>query len=309
MNFKSFILFLFICLGISLQINAITVDSLGLKKENNKTYIVFKVGPKQSLFSILRRYNLSLTEFKQVNPEIAIPVKTGELVFLPLHYLEESPSILKTIDKPNETSVTPAANEKTVDDGNKSDKGIHIVARRQGLLTIANMHQVTMAQIRKWNNLTSDRLQEGQRLIIVEPSAATSIDKSSLLPNKTEKAPASTEAKIDMALPAAKENASTSTSPESTSQEGIRKTIETGIAELIDVPDNSGKYLALHKSAPIGTLVLVKNLANNQSIWVKVIGRLPNTDNKVIIKLSPKAFERLNAVDKRIRAEISYLVQ
>ncbi|MHA8063362.1 septal ring lytic transglycosylase RlpA family protein [Aquirufa aurantiipilula] len=312
MNFKSSILYLFICLVISTQIKAITVDSLGLKKENNKTYIVFKVGPKQSLFSILRRYNLSLTEFKQVNPEISIPVKTGELVFLPLHYLEESPSILKTIDKPNETSVAPVANEKTVvEDGNKSDKGIHIVARRQGLLTIANMHQVTMAQIRKWNNLTSDRLQEGQRLIIAEPSAATSIDKSSLLPNKTEKIPA-TEAKIDMTLPAAKENPATAASanPEgATTQEGIRKTIETGIAELIDVPDNSGKYLALHKSAPIGTLVLVKNLANNQSIWVKVIGRLPNTDNKVIIKLSPKAFERLNAVDKRIRAEISYLVQ
>ncbi|MCZ2474498.1 LysM peptidoglycan-binding domain-containing protein [Aquirufa ecclesiirivi] len=311
MNFKSIILFLFICVGISLQINAITVDSLGLKKENNKTYIVFKVGAKQSLFSILRRYNLSLTEFKQVNPEIAIPVKTGELVFIPLHYLEESPSILKTIDKPNEVSVAPAANEKTVEDGNKSDKGIHIVARRQGLLTIANMHQVTMAQIRKWNNLTSDRLQEGQRLIIAEPSAATSIDKTGLLPSKTEKSPTSTEAKIDMTLPAAKENpAAASTIPEgSTSQEGIRKTIETGIAELIDVPDNSGKYLALHKSAPIGTLVLVKNLANNQSIWVKVIGRLPNTDNKVVIKLSPKAFERLNAIDKRIRAEISYLVQ
>ncbi|MFL0162672.1 septal ring lytic transglycosylase RlpA family protein [Aquirufa salirivi] len=311
MNFKSFILFLFICVGISLQINAITVDSLGLKKENNKTYIVFKVGAKQSLFSILRRYNLSLTEFKQVNPEIAIPVKTGELVFIPLHYLEESPSILKTIDKPNEASVAPVANEKMVEDGNKSDKGIHIVARRQGLLTIANMHQVTMAQIRKWNNLTSDRLQEGQRLIIAEPSAATSIDKTGLLPSKMEKTTTSTEAKIDMTLPVAKENpAAASTTPEgSTSQEGIRKTIETGIAELIDVPDNSGKYLALHKSAPIGTLVLVKNLANNQSIWVKVIGRLPNTDNKVIIKLSPKAFERLNAIDKRIRAEISYLVQ
>ncbi len=311
MNFKSLILFLFICLGFSAQIKAMTVDSLGLKKENNKTYVVFKVGPKQSLFSILRRYNLSLSEFKQVNPEIGIPVKTGELVFIPLHYLEESPSILKTIDKPNEVSVAPTSPEKTVEDGNKSDKGIHIVARRQGLLTIANMHQVTMAQIRKWNNLTSDRLQEGQRLIIAEPSAS-SIDKTSLLPNKTEKVAETKEAKIDMTLPAAKENstAAASGTPEgSTTQEGIRKTIETGIAELIDVPDNSGKYLALHKSAPIGTLVLVKNLANNQSIWVKVIGRLPNTDNKVIIKLSPKAFERLNAVDKRIRAEISYLVQ
>ncbi|MFM6915145.1 MAG: hypothetical protein ACKOUQ_09700, partial [Aquirufa sp.] len=69
------------------------------------------------------------------------------------------------------------------------------------------------------------------------------------------------------------------------------------------------KFLALHRTAPIGTLVLVKNLTYNQSIWVKVIGRLPNGDSKVIIKLSPKAFEKLNAVDKRVRAEISYLLQ
>ncbi|RXK52521.1 septal ring lytic transglycosylase RlpA family protein [Aquirufa rosea] len=314
MNFKSTILCLFLGLFIVFQANSIAVDSLGLKKENNKTYVVFKVGPKQSLFSILRRYNLSLTEFKQVNPEIAIPVKTGELVFIPLHYLEESPSILKTIDKPNETAMAPSPNEKLVEEGNKSDKGIHIVARRQGLLTIANMHQVTMAQIRKWNNLTSDRLQEGQRLIVAEPSGSTSIDKTSLLPSKNEKASAAVESKIDMTLPPTKESTAntapnTADATATTSSEGIRKTIETGIAELIDVPDNSGKYLALHKSAPIGTLVLVKNLANNQSIWVKVIGRLPNTDNKVVIKLSPKAFERLNAVDKRIRAEISYLVQ
>ncbi|MEY4955354.1 MAG: hypothetical protein RI981_1439, partial [Bacteroidota bacterium] len=120
----------------------------------------------------------------------------------------------------------------------------------------------------------------------------TPIDKSALLPAK-----GNVEAKTP------------TVAAEQTDTNGMRKTIETGMAELIDVPDNSGKYLALHKSAPIGTLVLVKNLANGQSIWVKVIGRLPNTDSKLIIKLSPKAFERLNAVDKRIRAEISYLVQ
>jgi len=148
------------------------------------------------------------------------------------------------------------------------------------------MYKVTMAELRKWNNLTTDVLKEGQRLQI---SAAASIDKSTLMPSKS-----ADPVKVD-------ENIA--------NNEGLRKTIETGIAELIDVPDNSGKYLALHKSAPIGTLVLVKNLANSQSIWVKVIGRLPNTDGKLIIKLSPKAFERLNAVDKRIRAEISYLIQ
>jgi LysM repeat protein len=151
-----------------------------------------------------------------------------------------------------------------------------------------------MAEIRKWNNLTSDILKEGQRLWVSTPKT-TVIDKATLLPSKN---PTEETKSTEIVAP-----------KEGTNPEGLKKTIETGIAELIDVPDNSGKYLALHKSAPIGTLVLVKNLANNQSIWVKVIGRLPNADSKLIIKLSPKAFERLNAVDKRIRAEISYLVQ
>ena len=281
-------------------IASVSVDSLGLKKENNKTYIVYKVGNKQTLFSILKRYNLSLTEFKQVNTETDIPVKPGELVYIPLHYLEESPSILKNIDKPvaAETETKPTKEEPAP--VASVNNNIHIVLPKQGLLTIANQYKVTMADLRKWNNLKSDKLQEGQRLIVKEPSIEpipASIQKP------LDKKP---EGKIDMGTAA-----ETASKPAETSNssEGIKKTIETGIAELIDVPDNSGKYLALHKSAPIGTLVLVKNLANNQSIWVKVVGRLPNTDPKVVIKISPKAFEKLNAVDKRIRAEISYLIQ
>jgi LysM repeat protein len=285
----------FISLGSAL-------DSLGLKKENNKTYILYKLGPKQSLFSLLKKYNLSLTEFKQVNPETDIPVKTGEIVYIPLHYLEESPSILKNIDKtvaadPNTNQ--PSLEKNNINSSEKKEETFHIVKAKQGLLTVANLYKVSMADLRKWNNLNSDRLQVGQRLLVQEPS----IEKENLLPNKSEKNV--TEGKIDMTPPAPTETKTA----ETTSSEGLKKTIENGIAELIDVPDNSGKYLALHKTAPIGTLVLVKNLANNQSIWVKVIGRLPNADTKLIIKLSPKAFEKLNAVDKRIRAEISYLVQ
>ena len=272
-------------LMISLTSMSNSLDSLGLKKENNKTYLVYKIGTKQSLFSVLKRFNLSLSEFKQVNPEIEIPVNSGELVFIPLHYLDESTNTLGNVVKANEKPIAaPAETPK--------NNGIHIVSAKQSLLTVANLYKVTMAEIRKWNNLSSDVLKEGQRLIVSAPSATTPIDKSALLPVKT-----SDETKQ---IPAA---------PEQADANGMRKTIETGMAELIDVPDNSGKYLALHKTAPIGTLVLVKNLANSQSIWVKVIGRLPNTDSKLIIKLSPKAFERLNAVDKRIRAEISYLVQ
>lgn len=267
----------------NVQASTLSVDSLGLKKENNKTFLVYKIGAKQSLYHVLKRFNLSLTEFKEVNPEITIPVNTGELVFIPLHYLDESTNTLGNVNKPAEKPAEPVETQK--------NSGIHIVSAKQSLLTVANLYKVTMAEIRKWNNLTSDVLKEGQRLIVSAPTA-NNIDKSTLLPQK-----GSEEAK------------NPSQTPEQAETNGMRKTIETGMAELIDVPDNSGKYLALHKTAPIGTLVLVKNLANGQSIWVKVIGRLPNADNKLIIKLSPKAFERLNAVDKRIRAEISYLVK
>lgn len=285
-NFKLTLLIAFL-FGLNLAIKAAsTLDSIGLKKENNKTFLLFKVGPKQSLFSILKRYNLSLNEFKSANTDVQIPVKTGEIVYIPLHYLEESNPAPKVIEeKVAETTVKAAE--------------IHIVAPKQGLLSVANMHKVTMAELRKWNNLTSDRLQEGQRLIVSDPASSTSsiaVDKSSLLPVKAATVPATTS--IEETTPVKEKG-----------PEDIKKKIETGIAELIDVPDNSGKFLALHRSAPIGTLVLVKNLTNNQSIWVKVIGRLPNGDSKVIIKLSPKAFEKLNAVDKRVRAEISYLLQ
>ena len=285
-NYKLTLLIAFL-FGLNLTMKAAsTLDSLGLKKENNKTFLLFKVGPKQSLFSILKHYNLSLNEFKSANTDVQIPVKTGEIVYIPLHYLEESNPAPKVIEeKVAETPIKAAE--------------IHIVAPKQGLLSVANMHKVTMAELRKWNNLTSDRLQEGQRLIVSDPASSTSsiaVDKSSLLPAKAATVPATTS--IEETTPVKEKG-----------PEDIKKKIETGIAELIDVPDNSGKFLALHRSAPIGTLVLVKNLTNNQSIWVKVIGRLPNGDSKVIIKLSPKAFEKLNAVDKRVRAEISYLLQ
>lgn len=287
-NYKLTLILAFI-LGLSSSLQATTLDSLGLKKENNKTFLLFKVGPKQSLFSILKRYNLSLTEFKTVNTEIEIPVKTGEIIYIPLHYLEESNPAPKVAEE--KAPETPAKAAE-----------IHIVAPKQGLLSVANMHKVTMAELRKWNNLTSDRLQEGQRLIVSDPAGSTTIavDKASLLPAKTTNTVAPTAA-----APAPVADAPT----KEKGPEDIKKKIETGIAELIDVPDNSGKFLALHRTAPIGTLVLVKNLTNNQSIWVKVIGRLPGGDSKVIIKLSPKAFEKLNAVDKRVRAEISYLLQ
>ena len=88
-----------------------------------------------------------------------------------------------------------------------------------------------------------------------------------------------------------------------------RRISDSGIAEMIDGTDGSGKYLALHRTAPIGTLVQVRNEFNNQSLWVKVIGRLPDTgvNDKIMVKLSTQAFSKLSPSDRRFRAEVSYI--
>lgn len=90
-----------------------------------------------------------------------------------------------------------------------------------------------------------------------------------------------------------------------------RRVTSSGVAEMIDGADDSGKYLALHRTAPIGTLVQVRNEFNNQSLWVKVIGRLPDTgvNDKILVKLSAQAFAKLSPDDRRFRAEVSYIVR
>jgi len=95
------------------------------------------------------------------------------------------------------------------------------------------------------------------------------------------------------------------------SQAQNKQKVEIGYAEMIPATNN-GKYQALHKTAPIGTVITVRNSYNNASIQVKVIGRLPNTGNneKLIIKLSEAAFRHLNGRgdrDKRFGVELSYV--
>ena len=81
------------------------------------------------------------------------------------------------------------------------------------------------------------------------------------------------------------------------------------MAELIPQADDKNKYLGLHKTAPIGTILQVKNIMNGQNVYVRVIGKLPDTgaNEKVIVRISKKAYQRLAALDNRFRVEVSYM--
>ena len=73
--------------------------------------------------------------------------------------------------------------------------------------------------------------------------------------------------------------------------------------------DDSEKYLALHKTAKEGTIIFVKNQMNQNMVIVRVIGKLPDTgiNEKIDIRLSKIAFEKLNAKDLIIPVELTYV--
>jgi len=85
--------------------------------------------------------------------------------------------------------------------------------------------------------------------------------------------------------------------------------VQRGMAEVIEDTQNTKKYLALHRNAPMGTIMQVKNEMNNQTVFVRVVGPIPPTgDNeKLILKISKKAYDRLGAVDNRFPVEVSYI--
>lgn len=191
----------------------------------------------------------------------------------------------------------------------------HTVIAGQNLFTVAKLYNVKVWQIRDWNGLKNDALKVNQVLVVEKPVnfVAKVTKKDTLKPKPVQvQAPAGDVAVKGKEKPkdqtvVTKPVASKSVTTTVPNAPGGKKFSEQGIAEMIDAGASTNKFLALHRTAPVGTLIKVANQANGQSVWVKVIGKLSSAGD-VVIKISPKAFEKLSPKDKRIRADLSYSV-
>lgn len=89
----------------------------------------------------------------------------------------------------------------------------------------------------------------------------------------------------------------------------IEKITEVGVATWLESGElNQNKFYCLHRTAPVGTIIKIINRMNNNSVFVKVVGVLPDTgDNaNVIVKLTQAAAQRIGALDARFTAELNY---
>jgi LysM repeat protein len=273
------------------------------------------VAAKETMYSISRLYGVTVEEIKQWNNLSDNALSIGQQL---------------VIRKGNNSATTGA--QPVAASTNK--KGVHTVAAKETMFSISRQYGVSVDQLKEWNKLESNELSIGQELFVSAPQAGakqtTAVATQTAppvvqSPTQTQTTPTvtqSTQQPVTETKPVTEPKkevtpqTTASTKPEvkeqtiriSESVKNSDEVLQTGLAELIEGTSGNRKYLALHRSAPIGTIMKVRNEMNNREVFVRVMGKLPDTamNDKLVIKISKSAYDRLGAIDPRFRVEVTY---
>lgn len=218
---------------------------------------------------------------------------------------------------------------------------IHTVQRGETLFSIATKYALTVTELKEMNKLSSDNIALGRKLIVAMPSASEPVAVSAPLKDNPSEAKAASKPETktnNKTEPVSKPDPTPVSRPKSTSKTDpnalhkaysnpgasrtskrekdektgadVEKFEEVGLVAWFgsDAEMNPTKFYALHRMAPIGTIIKLTNRMNNNSVYVKVVGVLPDTgDNEnLICKITQAAAQRIGALDQRFTAELSY---
>lgn len=243
---------------------------------------------------VAEMYNLFLPDLEKWN-NFEEPFAGGEVIKIVAP--NDGGKVAKVVVKKEQPSL-----------GEQENKGVHIVVSGETIYSLSTEYDVSREDLRQWNALENYQLSIGQKLFISNPDAfkvdSTYID--SVVAEKQETPVVELVKQVDK-TPVQDTKAYFTVEEDDIPK--IKKVIEKGVAEVIEGSDNTEKYLALHRTAKIGTIMQVRNDLNDQIVFVRVLGKMPNTgvDEKVIIRISKKAFQKLGGVDYKFPVEISYL--
>jgi LysM repeat protein len=272
------------------------------------------VEAKETLYSISRLYNISIEELKQWNNLSGTTLSPGDRLRISKPAgpatANTTASTAATTPAKGASPVTPPATPQARPD--YSGKIVHTVEEQETLYSIARMYDSNVAKLRELNNLSTDNLSIGQKLIVGTakglPAARPSerIVRSGAEEERTKDHGYNTN---PISISQIGEQSQDELETASTERVSVRKITEMGMATSIDDSENTKKYLALHRTAPIGTIMQVHNEMNNLSVFVRVVGKLPPTgdNDKVLIKLSRKAYEKLGAYSEKVPVRLSYV--
>jgi LysM repeat protein len=232
-------LFLVACIGLSTVLVATA-------QNNNGSFITHKVEPKESLFSLGRKYNLDPKVIAAYNN---FPADKGL-------------TIGQVVKIPSKGASVAAAPQAAQPSGNSPVR--HTVAKGETLFKIAKTYNVSIEEIRKWNNLASTNIPAGTTLSIFSKGQS---ETASLATNNTS-VPAATNTTTtnnEVAIEAAKPTAETkkeepivaASKPEEKKQEVVQQQVETPVTKTEAPPVNN--QTSLISNQPVQQSVPVTN--------------------------------------------------
>lgn len=146
-------------------------DSLRSEVINGKVYVVHQVGEKETLYGIAKRYGASIADVLAQNPAADAGIEVGQILKVPY-----TPRI-----KGQPPKVT-------------ADGVLHKVAPKETLFSIARQYNVSVDDLKAWNNLKETSLNLGQEIVIrkktitdtvVETTSPTSAKTHTVAPKET----------------------------------------------------------------------------------------------------------------------------
>ncbi len=311
-------------------------DSLRMETINGKSFIIHQVDEKETLYSISKRYGVTIMNILEFNKTADGGLEVGQILKVP--YIAKSKTqtangivhkvsakeTLFSISKLYDVSVDDIKAQNNLKDNSlalgqeliirknvpgavaqaakptetQTLKGTHKVAAKETLFSISRQYGTTVQQLKEWNGITGNEVKIDQILLITQPMYKTESVATAVVPTTPT---VKEEPKI---VPPQTPVTSIKISESVAGSDEIK---EKGTAELIEGTDGNRKYLALYNGAKVGTIMKVRNEMNNREVFVRVMGGLPaTTDSKTVIRISKSAFDRLGALEGKFNVEVTF---
>lgn len=256
-------------------------DSIGEKAIDGEINIVHRIEPKETYYALSRRYNIPAKRIMEVNNKKNL--RPGDTVYIPTGRGEA----------PTTTTQPPAPTKQQEQQDPSQVLTEYKVGKRETLYAISRRFGTTVDALKKMNDLPSDSLREGMTLKI---------------PNANYREPIPEVSQPPIAI----DTSTSELTPEqliAANRYGIREKQEKGIGVWINDLETDGKSnLALHKTAPIGTIIKITNPMTKNVTYAKVVGKFTDTaeTKDAIVVLSKSAAAYIGALDRRFLIEIAY---
>jgi LysM repeat protein len=189
--------------------------------------------------------------------------------------------------------------------GDKTAVVEYKVGPKETFYSISRKFNTTVEEIKALNNISGNTLGAGQVLKIrygtqtagITPPTPVSIPKN--MSDGRQDSPTHIDSSVNagdrLKLPPARY--------------GLREVDERGVALWIsDESLDGSKMLALHRTAPIGTVIKVTNTMSGKSTFAKVVGKFTENESTrdVIVVITKPTAELIGALDKRFQVNIVY---